>query len=83
MDLPAEKWMHAAFFGGLLCAWISLWLMGRMWLVHRQDSVGKRLMWSMIVCIPFFGWLAYGGFYKTLAENKVRASSNPDVMAGH
>jgi bacteriorhodopsin len=82
MHIAPEKWMHATFFGILLCAWASLWLIGRMWLIHRHDPILKRVIWTLILLIPFFGWLAYGAFYTPLNENEVKASANADVMSG-
>ena len=82
MHISPEKWMHAAFFVALLCAWVSLWLIGRIWLMRRRDSAIRRLMWSAIVCIPFFGWLFYGAFYTPLAENDVKAPVNLDAWNG-
>jgi len=64
----------------LFCAWISVSLIGRMWLRYRKDSVLKKLGWSLILCIPFFGWFFYAGFYTPLRANDVRASVNSDAF---
>jgi hypothetical protein len=65
---------------GLFCMWLSLSLVIRLWLVHKQDSFPKRLLWSFVLCVPFFGWLLYGAFYSPLAENDVKASLNTDAF---
>ena len=68
----------------LFSAWLSLSLIARLWLKHRGDPVLKRLLWSIALCVPFFGWLAYGAFYTPLAENDVKAPVNRDALnAGH
>jgi len=72
----------AAFCLIVFCAWLSLSLIVRLWLKHRNDPFLKRLGWSFILCVPFFGWLLYGAFYTPLRENDVRAESNPDIMSG-
>lgn len=82
MHISPEKWMHAALFAGLLCAWVSLWLIVRMGLMHPRDPVIKRILWTTVLCVPFFGWLFYGGFYTRLSENDVRAEISRDVAGG-
>jgi hypothetical protein len=55
------------------CVWTSLWLIVQLWRNHRQDSPVKLLVWSLILWVPLFGWLAYGAFYARLPSNTVRA----------
>jgi hypothetical protein len=57
---------------GLFCIWLSLSLIIRLWLVHKGDSLPKKLMWSLVLSIPFFGWLLYGAFYTPLNANDAR-----------
>jgi hypothetical protein len=64
----------------VFCLWVSVSMIGRMWLRYRRDSFLKKLGWSFILCIPFFGWFFYGGFYTPLRENDVRASVNSDAF---
>jgi uncharacterized membrane protein len=68
----------------LFCAWLSLSLIARLWLAHRNDPFGKRIVWSLVLCVPFFGWLLYGAFYTHLSKNDVKAPVNQDAFnAGH
>jgi len=50
--------------------------------MHRRDSLLKRLLWTLILCVPFFGWLFYGGCYTPPPENDVRISPNSNIGAG-
>jgi hypothetical protein len=67
-DHPAAVILALAF-----CVWTSLWLIVRLWVVHRGDSLVKRLVWSLVLGVPLFGWVAYGAFYTPLAPNTARA----------
>ena len=48
---------------GAFCLWVSVSLIIRMWLVERSASVFKRILWSVMLLIPLFGWLAYGAWF--------------------
>jgi uncharacterized membrane protein len=65
-----------------LCAWISLSMIVRMWLRYRSDSFLKKLGWTLVLCVPLFGWLFFCGFYLPLAENEVKAPVNADAFSG-
>ncbi len=83
MHLRAYAHHHFAAFALILVAmWISLSMILRLWLKYRHDSLFKKLGWSLVLCIPVFGWLFYGAFYTPLTENDVRAESNPNIMSG-
>jgi hypothetical protein len=69
----------ALFLAILFCAWISISLIGRMWLRNRQASFLKKMGWSLILCVPLFGWLFYGGCCSRLGPKDARAASNPDA----
>jgi hypothetical protein len=43
--------------------WISLSLILQMWLLHRQSGTVKKLFWSIVLLIPFAGWVAYGAWF--------------------
>ena len=43
--------------------WVSLSLIICMWLTHRQAPLLKKLVWSFVLLIPLFGWIAYGGWF--------------------
>ena len=54
------------------CVWISLTLIFRIWSIHRADSMVKKTLWSLILFIPFVGWILYGGFHHPLGYNENR-----------
>ncbi len=64
------------------CVWLSLSLIGRLWLKYRNDGVGKKIFWSVVLCMPFFGWLVYGAFYSPLKDGDVPAPTNSDAFNG-
>jgi hypothetical protein len=51
------------------CLYVSLCLIARLWLRHRKDHVQKKLLWSMVLLIPVFGWVFFGAFYTPLGSN--------------
>jgi bacteriorhodopsin len=80
-----HDYIHAhlfALWAGVLCACISFTLIFRLWVHQAKDRIGRKLLWSVILCVPLFGWMAYGGFYRTLSENDVRAEGNGDATSG-
>ncbi len=79
-----EYAQHHSFAGVLLLLWlwVSLSLIIGLWLKHPNDSVLRRLTWTLVLCLPFFGWLAYGAFYHPLRENDVPAPVNNDITGG-
>ena len=64
---PFVRWFehHPAVFAVLAVAevCVSLLLIGQMWTHHRKDSLGKKVVWTFILLIPFAGWIAYGGLF--------------------
>lgn len=52
------------------CVGISLSLIFRIWSIHRMDGMFKKTIWSLILFIPFVGWILYGGFYKPPGYNE-------------
>ena len=56
-------WKIAIF----LCAfwlWISVSFTLRMWLVHKSAKRMKKILWSVMLLVPLFGWLAYGAWFR-------------------
>ncbi len=49
----------------ILCVGVGLRLVVHIWGAHREASVSRKLVWSIIVFIPIFGWLAYGAFFRS------------------
>lgn len=48
---------------GGICFWVSGYLILRIWMVHRAAPTVKKWMWSLVLLVPLFGWLAYGGLF--------------------
>jgi hypothetical protein len=73
-ELEAWLFRHpAALLASVIaCLWISLTLIFRIWSIHRADSMVKKTIWSLILFIPFVGWIFYGGFYNPPACNENR-----------
>lgn len=59
--------------------WASLTLILRIWLVHRREPEGKKLFWSVVVLVPLFGWLFYGGLFRVPPDNETFCE---DVASG-
>jgi hypothetical protein len=45
-------------------AFVSLCLIARLWVLHRCDRVIGKLIWSLVLCIPLFGWIFFIAFYR-------------------
>ena len=73
VQLDLEHHRTAVMLVIVLCGWTSAWLIVRLWMNHRLDSVLKRLAWSLVLLVPVFGWVAYGAFYVPLPPNTVKA----------
>jgi hypothetical protein len=67
-DFPGWISRHpvVAIWMGAFCLWVSIVLMIRVWFVHRKAPFFKKLIWSMVLLFPLFGWLVYGGFFRPL-----------------
>lgn len=52
----------------VLCAiwaWVSTTLVIRLWLVHRAASFTKKLLWSLMLLVPVFGWMCYAALFQS------------------
>jgi|GEM_PF-6323422 len=58
----AAHWLAMAVCCGA-CFWVSLCLIIRMWFVHHRAGVIKKVLWSIMLLVPVFGWLAYGAWF--------------------
>ncbi len=60
-----DKWHWDLLSIVLLIFWIcgSGYLMLHVWRAHPRDSFFKKLIWTIILIVPFFGWLLYGQLY--------------------
>lgn len=66
MNYP--DWFPIAFFG--TSAWVSLGLIGTMWLKHRKAHRTKKIFWSILLCLPLLGWVFYCAlFFPPRREN--------------
>jgi hypothetical protein len=67
-----------------ICAWISLCLIARLWLVHRGRTFGVKLVWSFVLFVPLFGWIAYGAFFAppSVSSNRTPTEHSRDAMYG-
>ena len=54
------------------CIIVTALLLRNLWM-KQQGSVQKKKVWSLVVCIPFVGWLFYGAFYTPLGKNRIKA----------
>jgi hypothetical protein len=60
---------------GASCIFLSLCLIARLWVIHAEDSVPRKLFWSILLLIPLIGWIGYGGFYHPPGYSSVPAST--------
>jgi hypothetical protein len=61
---------------------VSFSMIVLLWYYHQKDSAAKKLFWSLVLCVPFIGWVFYGAFYTPLSENSIKAPPNRDAMYG-
>ena len=75
---------HPVIFALILAwIWISLSMIIRMWLKYPTDPTLKKLFWSIVLCVPLFGWLFYGGCYCPLSQSSTPISPSAGVMSGY
>ena len=70
----------------VLCAiwaWVSFTLVIRLWLVHRSASFTKKFLWSLMLLVPIFGWMFYGGFFQVPGYHNTPAPQSQDLSGGH
>ena len=58
-------------------AWVSIALVIRLWLVHWRASFVKKFLWSLMLLVPVFGWMFYGGFFQPPGFHNTPASETP------
>ncbi len=58
----------------LLTIWIlvSGGLILHLW-IRRRGSIPGKLMWSIVLIFPFFGWFFYAAFYNPPGGSPVKA----------
>ena len=79
IQISAMIFDHLPAIGASACAFVSFILILKLWLNHPQDPILKKLRWSILLCVPFLGWVFYGAFYTPLAENDVKAAITPGI----
>jgi hypothetical protein len=62
----------------IISLWISISLILRMWVLHRETQWLKKFFWSLVLLIPAFGWLFYGGCFKALTPIKTPCPKEHD-----
>ena len=80
-DFFSEHWKLTIY----LCAfwlWISATLTIRMWRVHRCVGRVKKILWSGMLLVPLFGWLAYGAWFRIPDYHNTPISEHPGLGGG-
>jgi len=65
-----------------ICLYVSTCLILRMWLRGKRERFSKKLFWSLVLLIPFIGWIFYGAFYQPLSSGDVPLTSGTDATGG-
>lgn len=60
---------------------VSAVLIYRLW--RRPDAPGKKILWSLVLLVPLFGWIFYGALYKPPGRNTVRARGDASGWLPH
>ncbi len=57
---------HQVFGIALVAVWafVSFCMITRLWVLHRRERVLRKLVWSLILFVPLFGWLFFAAFYQ-------------------
>jgi uncharacterized membrane protein len=53
-----------AIAAAALWAFVSLCLIARLWVFHRRAGTISKLVWSIVLLIPLFGWLFFAAFHR-------------------
>jgi hypothetical protein len=61
--LVAQRAIAAALVA--LWAFVSLCIIARLWVLHPRDRLISKLVWSLVLLIPLFGWLFFAAFYRS------------------
>ncbi len=46
-----------------LWTWISLGLIGTLWLSRPSANPVRKIFWSVVLLFPILGWSLYGAFF--------------------
>lgn len=68
---------------------IIIWCIGSirlilsLWKNYKKDKLNKKIIWTIILCVPGIGWIFYGGFYKAPGINFLKAKGKASGWAPH
>ncbi len=84
LDLFDHLSRHPAVSGVLavFCLAVSFYLVGRMWRVHRRETLAKKLFWTFVLFVPLLGWCFYAGLFHPPGYTDSPAQPNRDAMYG-
>jgi len=74
----------AAIVIAAVCAFVSLCLIARLWVVHSKASTLRKLVWSVLLLVPLLGWIFYGAFFQppSVSENRAPTEHSRDAYTG-
>jgi hypothetical protein len=49
---------------GGICVFVGLCLIARLWVLHRRTRAVSKIVWSIVLLIPVFGWLFFAAFFR-------------------
>ena len=82
LDYDPAAWVPrhpvACIWLGAFFLWVSASLIIRMWIVHRSASPFRRVLWSFVLLLPLFGWMAYAAFFKVPDYHNTPAPRSDD-----
>jgi hypothetical protein len=55
------------FFTG--CFLVSFILVAHLWIFHRNDKLGTKIIWSALILLPVLGWVFYWAFYNSSTDD--------------
>ena len=55
------------------CLTVSLILIAHLWIFHRTDKLGRKVLWSALLLLPVLGWALYGAFYSAFTDGPPEA----------
>jgi len=64
------------------CLWVSVSLMIRIWVLYHRASFVKKLIWSIVLLVPLFGWLFYAGCFQIPGNNSTLLRPTDGVDTG-
>ncbi|MEM1058115.1 MAG: hypothetical protein AAGK14_02610 [Verrucomicrobiota bacterium] len=67
----------------LAYAAVAIYCTRRLWATAVADSFWRKLIWSCVIMIPFFGVIFYGAWYRPLSSSSVKAEADIVYGGGH